>query len=467
MKTLIHHLRDVENPLIRQWSCLLISMLWVDYPEFKWKGIKEAAHQRLCEMALDPVPEVRAAALHALNTFLGIPDLTDMIRQHEESIASAILSMTSDGSAMVRRELLVFFSTFVLRYQSRFLVAAHEQLVEERNKLVNPEANPTTSNGHQPNPSTSSSDHNDNRPISHDSVQGSVWKHILVMSVDAHPEIAQDASTIVEYVHEALLQSPLGSRTRPIIEEMLRFSQRTAALSRQSSVTPASRTSKASASPMPRPLQRNESYLSIGMRRTASVAAALKNLAIGSSAASNSANGVNDGIGPNGGPNQQRGPRARIPAEWSRPPGERDHAPTSVAYGSAKVPTTRGFVAQDPVESPKLPLKSGFFDWAIEVVPPPFDVFLSCTDNEKYFREPQMRPNEGDEPGSDDYNARLWRRERNEKTLALTQPLKGVAGTSKWDIPNGFFNNGSQPSKMCFHQFEDHLAIVDDKDTLW
>lgn len=78
-----------------------------------------------------------------------------------------------------------------------------------------------------------------------------------------------------------------------------------------------------------------------------------------------------------------------------------------------------------------------------------------------------MRPNETDEPGSDDYNARLWRRERNERTLNKTQPLKGVAGTSKWDHPNGFFNNGSLPSKLCFHQFEEHLAIADDKDNIW
>ena len=78
-----------------------------------------------------------------------------------------------------------------------------------------------------------------------------------------------------------------------------------------------------------------------------------------------------------------------------------------------------------------------------------------------------MKPNEPDEPGSDDYNSRLWRRVRNEKTLALTQPLKGVAGSTPWDTPTGLFNNGSQPTKMCFHQFEDHLAIADDRDSIW
>lgn len=469
MKTLIHHFKDGDNPLLRQWSCFLISMLWTDYPEFKWKGIKESAHQSLCELALDPVPEVRAAALHALNNFLGVPDITDMIRQHEESIASAILPMTADGNSMVRRELLVFFSTFVVRYEKRFLVAAYEQLVEERDKLIHPEAAHATTNGHERNPSDGSLDDNSDGPISRGSVQSSVWRHILIMSVDAHPEIAQDASTIVDYVHEALLTSPLGDKTRLVMQEMSRLSHRTVPLSRQTSATPNSRTLQAPASPAPRPLLRNESYLSIGMRRTASVAAALKHLAIGgASTPDGSGNGTNQASAPNGGP-QQRGLRARVPAEWSRPPGENDHATTSVAYGSAKVPTTRGFQPRDPSEPPTLPLKSGFFDWAIEVSI--IDVRWSLEETvlieAQYFREPQMRPNEGDEPGSDDYNARLWRRVRNEKTLSMTQPLKGVAGTSRWDIPNGFFNNGSQPSKMCFHQFEEHLAIADDRDNIW
>jgi regulator-associated protein of mTOR len=35
--------------------------------------------------------------------------------------------MASDGSVLVRKELLVFFSTFVKRYQNKFLVAAYEE----------------------------------------------------------------------------------------------------------------------------------------------------------------------------------------------------------------------------------------------------------------------------------------------------------------------------------------------------
>ena len=77
-----------------------------------------------------------------------------------------------------------------------------------------------------------------------------------------------------------------------------------------------------------------------------------------------------------------------------------------------------------------------------------------------------MKTDEPDEPGSDDYNSRLWRRMRNEKTLNTTQPLKALAGTSRWDVPSGSVVNKSQPIKMCFHQFEDHLAVADDRDSI-
>lgn len=359
----IHHLKDAEYPLIRQWSCLLISMLWHDFPEAKWVGIRVSVHQRLCEMALDPVPEVRAAALHALTNFIGIPDLTEQVIQHEESIASAILSMTADGNSMVRKELLVFFSTFVQRYQNKFMVAAYEQLLEERDRLLHGGEQP---DGHRRGRSQSSTSEDDQ--VSGDSVQGSMWRHILVMSIDAHPEIAQDATSIVDYVHEALIESPLGSRTHTVIEDISRIFHKKPARSRQPSAAPSSRTLQASGSPAPRAVPRNESYLSMGVRRTASVAAALKHLAMGNITSNASLNGHSGTSAPNGSsPQRQANLRSRMPAEWSRPPDEYDHTSTATAYHVAKVPATRGFVERDSSKPSTLPLETGFFDWSIEV----------------------------------------------------------------------------------------------------
>lgn len=478
VETLIGHLKDDDNPLLRQWSCLCISMLWADFPEAKWVGIRCQAHQRLCEMREDDIPEVRAAALHALTNFLGIPDLTAQVAHYEESVATEIMSMTGDGNNMVRRELLVFFSAFVKRYQNKFLVAAFEQLAQEKSQLmasdVNADLNPKTGSlSRRPLSQTSK----DGTTVSRNSIQGTMWMHLLIMSVDPHPGVAQDAKIIVDYVHETLLESPLGSRAQPLMNDIVKLSKRAEAVksqppSRQPSVAPNARRTPISGSPAPPALPKNESYLWTGMRRTASMAAALKHLAFGAPeqpppSPPEKAATTHQRIP--GGP-----VRKRVPPEWIKPPDVYDPTSQPKSYVKAKTPKPKGFTKRDPASPPSIPLKSGFFDWSIEVLH--FIEFKANHIHEnhpltdlpyQYFGEPQMRPIDSEEPGSDDYNRKLWRRGRNEKVLACTQPLKGVAGTSKWDVPMGFFNNGTQPTKMCFHQFEDHLAIVDDRDSIW
>ena len=58
-------------------------------------------------------------------------------------------------------------------------------------------------------------------------------------------------------------------------------------------------------------------------------------------------------------------------------------------------------------------------EWSIEVCYP-WRCILSLTNLDQYFREPQMKPSEADEPGSVDYNQRLWRRTRNDRIIIDT-----------------------------------------------
>ena len=467
------HLDDSENPLLRQWSCLCISMLWQDFPEAKWAGIRAMAHQRLCEMVLDPVPEVRAAALHALTNFLGIPDLTEQVAQTEQAIASTIMIMTSDGNSMVRKELLVFFSTFIKRYEHKFFVAAFEELLAERQRLQHQisETKATGSTTIYRDGASLDMNHSDSRePFSKNTVFAVMWKYLLILSVDPHLEVAQNAIIIIDYIHFKLLTLPVRDQVQDVMEDLTRLG-RYAAPSRPQAVIPLPK--QVQPITPSAPINKNEGYLSLSIKRTASVAVALKHLALGGSAAgdsplaSSSRNNLANGI------NRQHrlsGPsRAQTPAEWSRPPDAHDPTPNAMAYNQAKTPLTRGFkpLTADDGNVP-LPLKSEFYEWSTEVnVSPCFLAISVMFTVLQYFREPQMKPSEPDEPGSDDYNSRLWRRIRNEKTLSITQPLKTMAGASRWDVATGCFNNGTQPMKMCFHQFEDHIAVADDRDTIW
>ncbi|KAF2867131.1 WD repeat-containing protein-like protein mip1 [Massariosphaeria phaeospora] len=425
----LDHLKDMQNPLLRQWSCLCLSKLWINYEEAKWVGIRCMAHERLCELVFDPVAEVRAAMLYAITAFLGIRDVTAQVATIEESIASMVLVMTTDGNSMVRRELLIFFSTFVFRYKTRFIVATFEHFSEEANSDLYSKLEERNGDGLYMKVRSSVSG-NTSLPnaCSQNTIYAAIWKEMLVMSVDPHPEIARDAGIVVDYVLVALLESSLGKFVQPQIDEVVKKSP----VTRPNRRTAETRPAPAPSTP-PTP-SKESSYLSLfgGLRRTGSVAASLKTLW-----------GTSDSP-----TSPQKSPgRAKV-EDLHAPPGD-SRPRTPERYHVEEEPKTRGFVARGLAKDPELPLRSRFYEWSVE-----------------YFREPQMKPTEADEPGSTDYNGRLWRRNRNDKIIAETQPLKEVAMSNRWDVPRGYFDNLSQPMKMCFHQFEDHLVVTDNRDTV-
>ncbi|KAA8914605.1 raptor N-terminal caspase like domain-containing protein [Sphaerosporella brunnea] len=463
MNACLAHLGD-ENPLLRQWACLCISQLWDSYAEAKWQGIREGAHMRLCELVTDNVPEVRAAVLYALTTFLGIPEMSEEVMKIEQIVASHALYMATDGSSMVRKELVVFFSHFVKRNEDKFLVTAYEEMVQEREFLYSGRARtgadkPRTPGGPNgvsltrsvPNPGvlggggTEYSEpgrNKDSAPRRSDgTIYAATWQALLMMAVDPFPETAQAARTVVDYIHMALLESQLGPSTQVLIDDIMRANLKSFNLKLQSE--PAQ--SEKSRPESPGQTTPREGYFQSSLRRSASIAASLKNLALGMATTPTPTRTEfpppKSGRFPNGITDKD--------PDWNRPPDVNDYSSTTTNYHSAKEPVSRNYQPRDPNELPSIPLQSKFMDWSIE-----------------YFREPQMKPNEADEPGSVDYNQRLWRRTRNDKIIIDTQTQKERAVTSKWDYPKALFNNLAQPTRLLFHQFESHLVAVDDKDSV-
>ncbi|PKS09396.1 hypothetical protein jhhlp_004011 [Lomentospora prolificans] len=437
------HLQNDDNALLRQWACLCISQLWQDFPEAKWKGIRENAHGKLSLLTKDPCCEVRAAMLHAMTTFLGIPDLTDEVAKTEESLAWTILDMANDGSPMVRKELLVFLSHFVLRYENKFIVAAFEHLLEEKEYLQHPPSEDGSEHKlglHYTRPDNRESD-GSIKPtalgLAQNTIFAACWKHALVMSVDPNPEVQQAATVVVDYVHNALLASTVGAQAQSLMDEIKRRATRAAAKAhprnhQRSSLIGSS--GGPGSSPLPSPGL---------LRRTASMLFQLP--LFGGESKSNQST-------PAPSPTMARTPSMKlgIPAgNITAPPEQNDEASVPANYHAAKEPVSGGFEERDLSRPPALPLKSTFLDWSIE-----------------YFREPQMKPTESDEPGSTEYNERLWRRSRNETILRETQPQKQYAGSHKWNNSLVMLNNSVQPAKMTFHQYEDHLAVADDGNTV-
>lgn len=84
-----------------------------------------------------------------------------------------------------------------------------------------------------------------------------------------------------------------------------------------------------------------------------------------------------------------------------------------VQYGTSPKAMTARYKRRDT--SIELPLPSCFLDYCSE-----------------YFQEPQMKKQEADEPGSVEYTAREWKRNRNESIIQETQSEKELALYGDW-----------------------------------
>lgn len=428
------HLRNRDNMLLRQWACLCLSQLWDDFPDAKWRGIREGALTSFVLLRADPYCEVRAAMLHAMTTFLGMPDLTDEVVRNEESVAWSVLEMANDGSPMVRKELLVFLSKLIVRYENKMIVAAFEHLHEEREYLMHPPLDDGTEHRmglHYARPEDRNKDGTIKPAVhglAHNSLYAAIWKHLTILSVDPHPEVQRDATVLVDHVHNALLESPVGESAQALMAEIERrdrkgpSSMQAAGHSRGLGASGGG-TGAADMAPEPSPglLKRTASFFFGQIIAT-------------------------DKPAPPPSPSLKRtSTTTKIVA-----PEDQNREMTGIAaYHTAREPLSGGFQKRDPCTLPSLPLASSFLEWSIE-----------------YFREPQMRPNESEEPGSTEYNERLWRRSRNEQIIRETQPQKQHAGSHRWDHNMALLDNKTQPTRIAFHQFEDHMAVADHGNTI-
>ncbi|KAK3372029.1 raptor N-terminal caspase like domain-containing protein [Podospora didyma] len=440
MSYCLAHIGHPDNALLRQWSILCISQLWKDVPEGKWSGIREDAHLKLAFLIRDQCPEVRAAVAHAMTTFLGIPDLTSEVARIEKGIAWTMLKLATDGSPIVRKELLVFFSHFVLRYESKFLVAAYEQLLEEKDYLLHPPPEDGTDHKmglHYARPENRERDGSikpEAHGVAHNSIIAACLKHINILSVDPHPEVQRDATIILDYVHHALVHSGIGAQAQNLMEDILKRASKVSRgdMSQRLSVHG---THTAVAQPLPSPglLKRTASYLFGPLL-------------------GNPENSPSAVPAPPTSPKLQRAMSHRfrkVPGLDAAPPEQNDQPTSPANYHVANEPSCAGYKERSLTKVPTLPIASTYLDWSIE-----------------YFREPQMKAPDAEQPGSHEYNERLWRRSRNEAILRETQPQKTHARTHKWNTPAGLIHNGAQPAKMNFHQFENHLAVADNGNTI-
>ena len=468
------YIQNSEVPLLRQWSIVLIGQFCHHNPLHKFICMELNIIDAIVKSLNDPVPEVRAVSLLALSEFISDADDVEILlksqqvfeqqyqqlhsqlqqlqnttnqqyqqveiqqmkiehqlqlcqeiqsqlqnvdfgklKQQSVSNLVATLTLIDDGSPLVRKEIIMFFSKFVNRYINFFIVVAFDILTEEIMQLESSEKGKEGDIG--------------KNSSSHGSIFSTLWKALLILAGDPYTENRMLAGKIIDFIlYEISLHKDLGPPFLKMNEYLVRRSSNLT-----QGVTLGFNTSRVKV---------------IGKNNVEVSTSKLKYMddeqdLVADSPSQYFLNRFFSTLGFKDQPLSNSYPSSDN--ETPKSTSDENH-PTHPS-----TPKNTSVQTHEKKESIILPLKSTLLDYCYE-----------------YFQEPQMRKQEVDEPGSIEYNIRLWRRSRNEKIIEDTQIEKRLSLYGDWSHRMAMFDNKTQPKLLKFAQFENYLVATDERDCI-
>ncbi|KAF5737274.1 regulatory-associated protein of TOR 1 isoform X1 [Tripterygium wilfordii] len=138
------------EPLFLQWLCLCLGKLWEDFIKAQIIGLQADAPAIYASLLSEPQPEVRASAIFALGTLLDIGDdpCRDGVGGDEECddddekiraetiIIKNLLNVVSDGSPLVRAEVVVALARFAFSHKQHLKSVAATYCKPQPNSLL-------------------------------------------------------------------------------------------------------------------------------------------------------------------------------------------------------------------------------------------------------------------------------------------------------------------------------------------
>lgn len=194
---------------LRQWLAICLGHLWQNYDKARWSGVRDLAHEKLYPLLQDSVPEVRAAAVYALGTFISSQktERTEHANNIDRSIALTLFSTVgNDMSPIVRMELLAALQWIVMLFLNVFMAAStqdsntynniHTHSLERSMKRVSSSSSILNmpSGGGAINSSFTTT------ALGFNSIYVRLWRGLLSYCHDPCPEIVKMAREIVMYI---------------------------------------------------------------------------------------------------------------------------------------------------------------------------------------------------------------------------------------------------------------------------
>ncbi|KAG0690227.1 hypothetical protein C6P40_003537 [Pichia californica] len=459
VKICIGYIETSESPLLRQWSALLISGMVKEHLEAVVIIMRSGIFDKFLNLVNDPIPEIRASIIDALSNFILLSNdgdeyennygLKEDLNKQDLKIAGELLNLCNDGSALIRRETVCFFSRFVVKYIQFFLVSAFSQLEEEITLIDKP----------------SMIDEVRRKSPAYGSLFSTVWKALLIASEDPHDEVKNYAQQIIDYIMIKLDESQLGDVVSAMEDYLLksRSSDDTRSNSADGSLLV-----KLSDNPKYKGMQPNNSIkMNIPNNIKNDSARRVQSLNIDSRIKKELENSKASGSSVSSTYGFSMNEKVATFKSWLHSFGLYDDTtndaatsnrltnlltqqPMAVEFGTNPRPCTPRFMPKPRNNGyPILPFSSGFLDYSCE-----------------YFQESQLGPKEANEPGSEEYMRRIWRRNRNEAIIATTQPQREMSLTGNWKNVVSRMNNTTQPKILQFTQFEKWVASTDERDNI-
>lgn len=112
-----------SSALLRQWLALCLAKVWTNFDSARWCGVRDSAHEKLYKLLSDPEPEVRAAAVYALGTFISnISEKSDHATSIDLGVGMKLVQVAQDGSPLVRKvhTYYMYLASFNILFNAKF-----------------------------------------------------------------------------------------------------------------------------------------------------------------------------------------------------------------------------------------------------------------------------------------------------------------------------------------------------------
>lgn len=206
---------DAKDPMLRKWFVICLGNLWYRNEAVRWAAARDLAHEKLSGLLQDPNPEVRAATIYALGTFISSTlERTSQANDLDRQIAMTMLdSIANDMSPLVRLEIVVALQWIIKLFDSQFV-----EIVQREDVHGNGGFEYGGKDGSWKRPSKLKPVASEkclqylgmDRSFGHSlgsSVYSKIWTAALALSRDPFPQVAKAGSALIEHIKQMAAES--------------------------------------------------------------------------------------------------------------------------------------------------------------------------------------------------------------------------------------------------------------------